>query len=120
MYMIGQKSIAPHETVHIAVARATGYLASLNGRIHEPTTTPVSISNCTLSSGCRIDGTDTVETDTNAPTPYGFGTFLWAIPWKYVTTHSNGDFTTAAHTCNADIFGNAYLGKKNAGPFTIG
>jgi len=104
-----------------AIAVATGYLSGRNGLVHSPTGIPVSISNCSLAMGCKILGEDTITLETTpARMPFSNGTFLWAIPWKYFTTNSNVVFTTADHTCNADIMGNAYLGKKNAGPFTIG
>jgi hypothetical protein len=103
-------------------ATATGYLASLNGLQHTQSPSPLSIINCNLTTGCMVNGTDTYSSSINpAPTPYSAGTFSWPIPWLYLTTNNTTgtSFVTATHACNADSSGNAFLSKKNLGPYMV-
>jgi hypothetical protein len=111
-------------------AVASGCWSFENGRAHPVTGGPVSISGCNTSTGCVVNGTDTIECAPIGPYPsppptpaYCSGNFEWDIPWQYSTDNGTNwvSFTVAVHHHWADPAPNlgwAHIEKKGAGPFT--
>ena len=95
----------------------SGFYARHNGRIHATTSSPVTIGSCNVTTGCRVNGTDTVDTGDDGP-PFSAGDFLWAIPWRYHVGSSITAFTTANHHQTADAAGKTTIEKAGAGPFS--
>jgi hypothetical protein len=101
-----------------ALAVASGFLAQLNGQLHEAG--PLcSISGGNTRAGCKvnIEG-DKVVTGILGP-PYFDGDFLWDIPWEFTVRGSAlRVFATVRHHSTADANGTAAISKDGAGPFS--
>ncbi len=103
-----------------APAVASGYLASLNGQIHDAG--PLcSVGPGDSTAGCKVNILeDKVVTGIlTPPPPFSDGDFLWEIPWEYCAGDSPLKvFTIAQHHATADSNGKATISKKGAGPFS--
>jgi hypothetical protein len=101
-------------------AVASGYLASLNGQIHDAS--PLcSVGAGDIAVGCKVNILeDKVVTGIlTPPPPFSDGDFLWEIPWEYSVGNSSLKmFTIAPHHATADANGQATISKKGAGPFS--
>jgi len=105
-----------------AIADATGYFASLNGELHDPTANPENIGSCDSVIGCQVLATDTVDT-LDDPPPFSNGDFLWPIPWQYKApegalttfTTANQRMSAVATSSTAAI---ATISKAGAGPYS--
>jgi hypothetical protein len=99
-------------------AVASGFLADLNGHLHEAGAL-CSVGPGDCASGCKVNILeDKVVTGILAP-PFAVGDFLWDIPWQYSVGGSPlRTFTTAQHHATADANGQATISKKGAGPFS--
>jgi hypothetical protein len=101
-------------------AVASGYLASLNGQIHDAS--PLcSVGPGDIAAGCKVNILeDQVVTGIlTPPPPFADGDFRWDIPWEYnVGNSALKVFTTAQHHATADRNGQATISKKGVGPFS--
>lgn len=95
-----------------ATASCTGYFEYQEGLVHNQSPAWVSVGSVADGIGSKVDGTDTIQGDSDNHTPYIDGTFTWPIPWHFRVGSGEGkQFKIVNQVKTIDEFGTLSISK---------